>query len=237
MVAKASWALPALFAGMIGGAAVAGDVTAPARHAPFALYGDGLSFEVLRDDVPVGTHTVSFSRDGDDMIVDARFNLAIKFLGFTAYSMDYRSNARWRDGKLIALDARTDDEGAIKTVSARRDGPSLRIVAPDGSEGVAGDILPTNHWNVAATRQTEVLNTISGRVNRVRMRDLGAETVVAEGREIEARRWTYTGELQNEVWYDRDGRWVKMRFQGKDGSTIEYVCTRCLGASRSAADR
>ena len=44
-----------------------------------------------------------------------------------------------------------------------------------------------------------------------------------------ATRYAYTGDLDNEVWYDDVGRWVKMRFKGRDGSTIDYVCRRCQG--------
>ena len=196
---------------------------------PLSLYGKTLAFDVHRDGTFVGNHTVSFTRDGDSLVVEAQFGIAVKFLTFTAYSLDYSSKARWRDGKLFYLEARTDDDGELSVVKARRSLQSIRVTAPDGREVVAGDIFPTNHWNVAVTRSAEVLNTITGQVNKVQMRDLGYELITAEGIEIDARRWAYTGDLQNEVWYDDEGRWVKMRFAGKDGSLIEYVCTKCLG--------
>ena len=131
------------------------------------------------------------------------------------------------EGKLIFLEARTDDDGEISLVKARRSNGLISITGPDGSEAVTNDLFLTNHWNVAVTQSAEVLNTITRQINKVRMRDLGLETVTAEGIEIEARRWAYTGDLQNEVWYDDEGRWVKMRFARRDGSSIEYVCTKC----------
>jgi hypothetical protein len=230
----------ALFAKRISLCVVCMTIAAlPARAdlRPIALYGENVTFDVLRDGIPVGSHTVSFSRDEASLLVETQFEIAIKFLIFTAYTLDYSSKARWREGKLIVLEARTDDDGEIGLVKARRSNGLIRITGPDGSKAVTRDLFPTNHWNVAVTESAEVLNTITGQVNKVRMRNLGLETITAEGIEIEARRWAYTGDLQNEVWYDDKGRWVKMRFAGKDGSLIEYVCTKCLGGGNVAAHR
>ena len=220
---------------------VAGVITAtiPARAdiLPISLYGETLAFDVLRDGTPVGSHTVSFSRDEESLFVETKLDITIKFLMFTAYTLDYSSKATWSDGRLMFLEARTDVDGKVGLVSAQRSNGLIRITDPDGSKEVVSDIFPTNHWNVAVTQSAEVLNTITGQVNKVSMRNLGLETITAEGIKIKARRWAYTGDLQNEVWYDDEGRWVKMRFAGKDGSSIEYVCTKCLGGGNVAAHR
>ena len=213
--------------------------TLPARAdlLPISLYGETLTFDVLRDGTPVGSHTVSFFREEESLVVETKLDITIKFLMFTAYRLDYSSKALWSDGRLIFLEARTDDDGKIGLVNAQRSNGLIRITGPDGSKAVTSDIFPTNHWNVAVTQSAEVLNTITGQVNKVSIRNLGLETITAEKIEIKARRWTYTGDIKNEVWYDDEGRWVKMRFTGKDGSSIEYVCTKCLGGGNAAAHR
>ena len=200
------------------------------------LRGD-LVFDVLRDGVPVGHHKVIFSYDVDGLKVDTVFELKIELFSYLLYFLDYSSQSHWRDGKLLRLNARTDDNGTVGTVRAERQNAFLKIKGPNGTKIVRGNLIPTNHWNVAVTKSDRVLNTITGRVNAVRMMDLGSEYLIAEGRTGEARRWAYTGDLQNEVWYDQDGNWVKMRFDGKDGSTIEYVCRRCLGRTGRAPMR
>ena len=37
----------------------------------------------------------------------------------------------------------------------------------------------------------------------------------------------YQGHLHLDAWYDISGRWMGMRFKGRDGSTIEYRCRNC----------
>jgi len=61
--------------------------------------------------------------------------------------------------------------------------------------------------------------------------------VETERGDVFATHYVYSGELDTEVWYDDEGRWVKMRFKGRDGSTIEYVCRRCQGPGPSQAEQ
>ena len=210
---------------------------APGHSEPHTPNKEPLEFEVQRDGVPVGQHRVSFARDGKDLRVDIVFDIKIKLFGLTLYSLEYSSQSRWRNGKLESLDARTNDDGTVSTVSAKRVGDAYRISGPDGMETVRGDLIPTNHWNIAVTESDRVLNTITGKVNTVRMRDLGEECIEAEERTVEAQRWAYTGDLESEVWYGQHGEWVKMRFEGRDGSQIEYVCKRCLSSHQRMTTR
>ena len=200
----------------------------PGYGEPLSCKSEDLVFKVTRNGVPVGYHSVSLCRDGKELFAKAKFEIKVKFFALELYSVEYLSQSHWRNGKLLALHSRTNENGTVSEVTANRLNDCLQITGPNGTEKFQGEIIPTNHWNIAVTESSRVLNTITGDVNSVRMRDLGLESVIAEGHTIKARRWAYTGDLDNEVWYDHDGQWVKMRFQGKDGSTIEHVCQRCL---------
>ena len=201
---------------------------------PFSLYGDGLHFRVLRDGAPIGRHEVRFRSRQDQVIADSRFEAEVKVLFFTAYRYLYQSQDVWRDGCLVALKAETDDNGTQTKVHAELEGQGLRITTAAGSKVVTPGIYPTTHWNSGVLGSSRVLNTITGKIAEVDLIPMGEETVQVEGRPVTARRFRYTGEIQSDVWYDADGRWVKMRFNAEDGSTIEYVCERCGGAAGGA---
>ena len=115
-------------------------------------------------------------------------------------------------------------------------GNRLRIDNTDEAFTVDLPLFPTNHWNAQVLGQDRVLSTLTGRVNEVRIQPQGRETVATERGDLPATRYTYTGDLETEIWYDDAGRWVKMRFEGRDRSTIEYVCRRCQGGSFSKAE-
>ena len=193
---------------------------------PRSIYGDSLVFKVLRDGTPVGYHRVDFRDQGSDVIVDTKFLVEIDFLFITAYRYKYESTEVWRDGCLAELRAITDDDGDRSSVNATGNGSGLLVTGPDGGVVSAPRLFPTNHWNSGVIGSEKVLNTITGQVDDVQIVDRGASTVTARGETVTAQRFTYTGDLDVDVWYDEEGRWVKMRFE-KDGATIEYVCQQC----------
>jgi hypothetical protein len=220
-------------AGAFLGAMMLLNGAAPAAQAsksnfdPLALYGNEIVFDVWRGDERVGRHTVRFQGDDGDLVVETAFDLEISFLFFTAYEYLYRSNARWRDGKLSELRATSDENGEASEVRVfARDG---RLVIEGGkdTQSTSPDSFPTNHWNPGVLGKDSVINTISGRVNAVEIRPKGREKIDTPHGTIEATRFAYTGDLETEVWYDDQGRWVKMRFEAKDGSVIDYRCQIC----------
>ena len=203
---------------------------AGAHPDPFQLYGPSIEFDVFRAGDKVGRHTVRFTRSGNELKVESAMNLAIEVLFITVFRYAYRAEGTWRNRQLQNLVSRVDDNGRKYTVAAARQGEFFNLTRPDDiSDAAAAPVIPTNHWNPEVLNQTRVLNTLTGRINAVRIEPRGPEQVDTERGPVPAMRYAYTGALQNEVWYDSAGRWVKLRFQGRDGSTIEYVCRLCQG--------
>jgi Family of unknown function (DUF6134) len=201
----------------------------PAGAEPLQLYGSAIDFDVLRNGDKVGTHQVRFEENGDMVTAVTDFRLRIDFLFITVYRYSYRSEDRWQAGVLAQLKAEVNDDGTKFSVEAVRDGARMNIRSTDGSYAVDAPLIPTNHWNPAVLRQTRVLNTLTGRVNHVSIDPRAREAVATERGAVAATRYAYTGDLETEVWYDDAGRWVRMRFKGKDGSLLDYICRRCQG--------
>lgn len=224
LLAIAGLFLPSIPAG-------ASHVAPATKHAgPLSLYGDEIYFDVYREGDKVGFHRVRLVESEGSLLVRSTFELKIDFLFFTAFRYLYRSESRWRKGVLESLKATVDDDGALLSLESVREGAHMKITNPEGRFTANSPLFPTNHWNAAVLRENRVLNTLTGKINNVRIVPRAREPVVTEQGRVPATRYAYTGDLDTEVWYDDAGRWVKMRFKGEDGSTIEYVCRRCQGA-------
>lgn len=208
-------------------------VTAPpagAERNPFdlaAAYAGGLQFEVRRDGRSIGRHEVTFEREGEALRVTAQSDIRVRFLGIPIYRFDYRSESLWDESGLLRLEAETDDDGRESRVVARREAEELRIEGSGGRAQVGAPLFPTDHWHPAVLDERAVLNTLTGRINAVDIVFEGEEEIEAGGGTRPARRYSYDGDLQATVWYDRQGRWVGLRFLGQDGTPIDYVCRRC----------
>ena len=197
---------------------------------PEKLYGDTIIFEVMRNGEKIGTHTVYFEREAKGWKVRSIADMEIQFLAFFSYRYKYHSESLWREGQLERLRAEVDDDGARFEMQVERSGSTVHVEFQDQAYTTSAPIIPTNHWNPHVLGQKRVLNTLTGKINEVTLILKGQEIVSSERGNVAANRYLYTGDLEDtEVWYDDSGRWVKLRFLGRDGTPVEYVCQKCFG--------
>jgi hypothetical protein len=197
-----------------------------AQWDPFALYGGDISFEVRRNGEPIGHHSVEFDRIGDEIQVVSKVELEVDFTLFD-YRFDYQSRDIWRDGQLVSLQAVVDDDGDVLNVSAWRSGTELVVDGPAGVIDVASAVFPSNHWNPAALDADMTLNTLTGEIIPSNFLPLGTEIVETASGPRLARKYLLTLHRDVEIWYDSAGRWVRLRFEARDGSSVDYYCLRC----------
>lgn len=208
---------------------------APADFDPLKAYGNRIVFDVYRGDERIGQHVVSFTRQGGSLDVEARFNAEVEMLGMTVFRFDYHSSADWRDGRLLDLTANTNEDGDRRRVRVFRNDGDLVVRGPDGVK-VAKDALPSNHWNPAAIHASQLINTLTGHIAQVRISPVGTERVDTNAGTVDAKRYRIDGDLRDvEVWYDGDGRWVKLRFR-EQGNLIDYRCVQCVNGMKVASE-
>ena len=198
---------------------------------PFELYGDKIIFDVVREGKRVGTHAVGFQGVPNDLFVTSKFNLKIDILFINAYSFEYSSKANWKDGILHDLSVLVDDNGEKFSLEAKKRSKYLTVSNDQESFQVPLPIYPTNHWNAGVLGQNKVLNTLTGELNNVEIIEKGYEMVETRQGKVKALRYAYTGDLETEIWYDEEKRWVGMEFVGSDGSLIKYLCQKCSPVS------
>ena len=195
---------------------------------PIDVYDENIGFDVVRNGELVGKHVTTFSREKSSVIVESQMNMNITFMMIPVYSFDYRSIERWSDGRLSHLDVTVKDGTDHIKISSIPTSTGLTITTPSGTYSFDSPIISTNHWNADVVRQSRVLNTLTGNINQVKIRKRGEERIPVKGSSILATRYDYFGELTNtSVWYDAKGRWSKLEFIARDGSTVEYICNTC----------
>ncbi|HUK61098.1 MAG TPA: DUF6134 family protein [Stellaceae bacterium] len=206
----------------------AGHAAAEAFPDPLKLYGSDIAFAVWRKGTQIGEHRVTFARQDDVLTVRSILDLAVKFLGLTVYTFHYTCQEIWRDNKLDALTSTIDDNGTKTAVNAKDEGGALAVTGPDAHERIAHSILPSSHWDAQVIDATRVLNTLSGKISEVKLEPLGVESVAVGSTTRPATHYRYVSDFKAESWYDAGGHWLKLRFPGKDGTPIDYVCERCV---------
>lgn len=178
------------------------------------------SFKVFRDGDEIGAHTITARHDGPDLILDIAVAIKVKIAFITAYRYEQTRREVWRDGRVVAFESDTNDDGNKAKTSGKLEGDML--VLDGGKQTVRADILSNSWWNSLIVKQTELLNTIDNKILEVSIQDAGEEMVETAAGKVPAHHYMLSGDLEREVWYDANGRWVHMRLIG-GGKPADWV--------------
>jgi hypothetical protein len=198
-----------------------------------------IAFRVLRDGEPFGRHSVVFRREAGDLHVEVDIRLEVKLLFVTVFRYRHTNREVWRDGRLVAIDTRTDDDGERYWLRGRANELGLAVEGSSGSFLAPGDVMPTSYWNPRTVERTQLLDTQRGRLIQVDIRAAEVETVAMSGRRVDARRYRVTGDLTLDLWYTADGAWAKTSFEAR-GAAVDYArladMAKLVGSEASVSD-
>ena len=217
--------------------------TAGAAWANTLPYGPSLVFTAHRNGQRIGTHSLSFREEAGRQTVTTSIDFAVRMVGIAVYRYRHRCQEVWSGGQFLAVATETDDNGEKYAVQAQSDASTLVVRRREprsffktstGDEALEqqrwirevhpAGILPSTHWNIEQTRQQALLNTQTGKITRLSVRELGRETVTTARRSPPATHFAYSGEIEMNQWFDDRAQWVKSTFKATiDGSTIEYI--------------
>jgi len=221
MIAAAAVAVQPAFA--VRPAVTATATQADTAAVPAAPATTLVNFAVMRNGAQIGTNSIRFARDGADTTVQMVTHIRVGIAFLTLYQFDQTESERWVDGRLLAMNATTDDNGTIHRASAAaRDGRV--VVQCDGKVSATppASIVPFNLWNPALIAQKVALDTRNGDLETIHVKDRGEGSVVVQGHLRRAHHYQIVATFPQDVWYDDSGELVRVELKGSDGSTILY---------------
>jgi hypothetical protein len=198
-------------------------VISPLEAAAAPEAGTTMAYDIHHEDHgQVGHHRVSFKSEGDDLIVEVENEIKVKVLFITAFRFEATRRERWREGKMVAYESQTHDDGTDIAVSARAEGDKLIIEGPDGAKEAPLGTFPSHPWNMEILKSDLLMETKTGELLEVATAGAGAETLELGGRSVATTRYKMTGDMERELWFDAEGNWIQLRFE-KDGSLITFT--------------
>jgi hypothetical protein len=184
--------------------------------------GHDITFTVTRNGGDIGTQTIRFDKKGDTLNVALQTRIKVKVLFVTAYTFTYDGTETWKDGKLVALESHTDDNGDKVDVAVTKKDGKLVMTSGGATKTLSADIIPTTWWKRDLVNRKEMLDVLTGKVVKVSFARDGQEKISAGGKEIDAVHYTVSGDIDRDIWFAKDGSIVKQSLK-KKGDTIQYV--------------
>ena len=183
-----------------------------------------ISFEVLRKGKPFGWHNLSFlPTDDGGFTARSDIELTAKIGPITAYKYRHDSVETWQDGRLVGLEAETRKNGKSIVARAEVTEAGLLVEGTNYNDTYPATIIPANHWNISQLYSDTMLSTEGGQPLDVVVEILGRETLTIAGQPIEATKFKLVSDLTVLLWYDDNGRWLKLDFTARGNQKIEYV--------------
>lgn len=210
------------------GAGIGGAVLAAAprgAHAElFAPPPDGaLVYDVYRKDTLIGQHSIGFLDEGDGVVIRNLVSLAVKVAFIPVFSFKQRSRMLWRDGRAIALDAETNDNGEQTALTGRAVGEAFEVTGPSGAVLVPPNAFTVNEfWNQEMVVREAVIDTKTGEWQPLRVTEPEADTVNVGGKAVPATHYFIESPKQKgDLWYGEDGRCLRTLVQTR-GEVLDF---------------
>jgi len=179
-------------------------------------------FDVLRDGDSIGKHRIELVRqDGrTEVLVDVKLEVGLGPI--VLYRYEQTNREVWQDGRFVSFHSVTNDDGDDWNVEADAGQNGITVSVNGGSPELVPARVATTYWNKATVEQPLLVGTQEGKPLSVTSTRVGTQRIVAEGREIDAMKYEMRGDLDIDLWYDENGRWVKLAFE-YEGSQFDYV--------------
>lgn len=161
----------------------------------------------------IGRHVITFSCQGDDLLVETEISGEVTVLSLPIYRIDGRYREVWRGDRLISFDSRLDDNGEKFEVSARAEGDHMLIDRRRGLIEAPATIVPDHHWNFAVLDRTLLFDARRGKLRHVRVEPAGKDALLIGGREIAAAKYRMSGDLERVLWYGEDGSLLQSQLE------------------------
>ncbi len=180
------------------------------------------NFAIVRDGDQIGTCSFRLHRNGRETIAQYVSHIQVKLAFITVYRFDQTETERWVDGRLVALNSVTDDNGTVHKVKATSRGDVLSVDADGTVTEVDPSLMPVSLWNAALVQKTTALNPQDGSIVPLSVVDHGKEQLLLQGRPETAHHYSIKTTFPQDVWYDEQQHLIKVALRGTDGSKIEY---------------
>lgn len=168
----------------------------------------------------IGRHVITYSCQGDDLLVETEISGEVTVMSLPIYKLAGHYREVWRGDRLISFDSKLNDNGEQFEVSARAEGDQMMIDRRRGIIAAPASIVSDHPWNFAVLDRTLLFDARRGKLRHVQVEPVGEEALLIGGREVPAKRYQMTGDLERVLWYGDDGSLLRSQLEYGSGKVF-----------------
>ncbi|MEL6794036.1 MAG: DUF6134 family protein, partial [Pseudomonadota bacterium] len=152
-----------------------------------------------------------------DVQVAIDIELKVKFLGITAYRYEMENREVWRDGMMISMNSKSNDDGDAAFCRVNAAGGKLEVEGSVWSGVVESDSASTTYWTKEFLNRKLWISTADGDPLKVDVQSAGAGEINGTATE----KYAVGGDMAIDLHY-AGGEWVSVRFDA-GGEDAIYI--------------
>ena len=170
-----------------------------------------------------GTHDIEFVPRERGFTVMSSLCIRLELAFVTLYRYQQSGQEDWKDGKLLAFEYVTNDDGDTSHVTAQRDESGNFLVSgKNGQRPVPGDAMSVSFWNSGIVNQSHIIDPQTGELAALSVRSLDQKSAKIARRTVRGNGYTFQTFINGDVWFDEHRRPLALTFE-KKGHKIELV--------------
>jgi Family of unknown function (DUF6134) len=149
--------------------------------------------------------------------------MRLEFAFVTVYRYQKTGQEDWKDGKLLAFEFITNNDGKTSHVTAQRDGSdNFSVIGQNGQRTVPGDAVAASFWNGAILDRPHIIDPRTGELATLSVRSLEQKSAKIASRTIHGNGYAFQTYINGDLWFDEHQRSLALTFE-KDRHKIELV--------------
>jgi hypothetical protein len=177
---------------------------------------DDYRWRVMRNGTDIGTHNVTFTQRGAELVALSDVSIVPRVLGIVVFRFEHRYTEVTRAGRFVSVRSRQNRNGTVVEVSGEAGAAGVTLRGPEGVVTLAAKAAPLSWWEPARFGgAVPIFGTTTGK-----LMDLRWSRSALPGGGVQ---WRCQGEVDATLGYNAEGRWVSYSVIGDDGSTVSYT--------------
>tara|TARA_R110002095_G_scaffold117691_2_gene102627 strand:+ start:581 stop:1210 length:630 start_codon:yes stop_codon:yes gene_type:complete len=156
----------------------------------------------------IGHVHLTTTRNEKSEIEKLSANASVSFLGMEVYGFTQNLKESWHSGELQDMNGKTDDNGTAHEISLARNSEDYQATYNGKELTLPLNAFPTSPWHYAITENTLLFNIVDFELLNVKIAK-DAETVDIGGKSVDTEKFTFTGDWQATLWFDKNKDFVK----------------------------
>jgi hypothetical protein len=182
------------------------------------------NFRVYLDDKAIGYHHFKLTQTGKQQQLTTQADFDVEFLKITVFKYRHENVEHWNNQCLSSIASTTDENGKLFRVNGAVTDKGFRLSTVEGETTLPACISTFAYWDKSFLQHDRLLNSQNGEFLKVKIDDLGEQSVKVRKTSVPATRYKLSGEdLDIELWYSRNDQWLGLQSTTSTGRLLRYV--------------